>query len=436
MIKNDITKWIEAQRDLVNVRIIRIPFKDLIKWRYNESTGFIEHESGGFFKIEGIKVKTTFGYVKEWDQPIINQSEIGYLGFIVKKFDNEYKFLVQAKIEPGNINFVQLSPTIQATRSNFTQLHGGRKPDYLEYFTNPNKKVLVDQLQSEQSERFLKKRNRNIIIEISGDIEVKRNFIWLSLSDLKEAIKLDNVVNMDSRTVLSSIDHMLLFKFYGNRFNENNMFTKSLLAEKNTQYSFTELKSWFTELKFKYNLGYYKKSLKNLNDWNFIDSEIASTNHNFKVIFADITISSREVANWAQPLMEAVEEAMFVFIVAKIKGVIHFLMQAKLEAGCLDKFELAPTIQCYNSEVNTPYFDILKSKSHKIIHESWQSEEGGRFFREQNKNMIIKIDDYKKCEPIPQNYRWMTLSQIYRFMEFNNFINIQARSILSTIDYR
>ena len=41
---------------------------------------------------------------------------------------------MQAKIEPGNINKIQLSPTIQATKSNFTQKHGGRKTELFGIF--------------------------------------------------------------------------------------------------------------------------------------------------------------------------------------------------------------------------------------------------------------------------------------------------------------
>mgnify|MGYP000674128209 CR=1 FL=1 len=94
---------------------------------------------------------------------------------------------MQAKIEPGNLNIVQLSPTLQATRSNYTRVHGGKSPNYLEYFNGEKEVyVLVDQLQSEQGARFLHKRNRNIIVEINEDeeISVKDGFIWgISWSD-------------------------------------------------------------------------------------------------------------------------------------------------------------------------------------------------------------------------------------------------------------
>jgi len=151
-------------------------------------------------------VKTNYGNLSEWEQPIINQPEIGYLGFITKEFDGILHFLVQAKIEPGNVNNVQLSPTLQATRSNYTQVHNGKAPRYLEYFRDRNRcTVLLDQLQSEQGARFLHKRNRNIIVQTEENVEIHDDFIWLTLGQIKKLIQYDNLVNMDTRTVISGI---------------------------------------------------------------------------------------------------------------------------------------------------------------------------------------------------------------------------------------
>jgi len=156
--------WIEERRNSVYVNVTLVPFHKLEKWGFHPETGNLQHESGKFFSIEGIEVKTNWGPVSTWSQPIINQPEIGFLGIITKKINGILHFLMQAKIEPGNINCVQLSPTLQATKSNYSRVHKGKLPLYLEYF-NGEKKVtlLMDQLQSEQGSRFLKKRNRNVI---------------------------------------------------------------------------------------------------------------------------------------------------------------------------------------------------------------------------------------------------------------------------------
>jgi oxidase EvaA len=64
-----------------------------------------------------------------------------------------------------------------------------------------------------------------------------------------------------------------------------------------------------------------------------------------------------------------------------------------------------------------------------------QSEEGGRFYREQNRNMLLKVG-YDFPVDAPDNYRWMTLNQLFSFLKFNNFLNIQARSLLSVLSFK
>jgi len=40
-------------------------------------------------------------------------------------------------------------------------------------------------------------------------------------------------------------------------------------------------------------------------------------------------------------LVKSAQEGIFAFLVKEIKGVLHFLVQAKLESGNFDKIELA-----------------------------------------------------------------------------------------------
>jgi oxidase EvaA len=62
------------------------------------------------------------------------------------------------------------------------------------------------------------------------------------------------------------------------------------------------------------------------------------------------------------------------------------------------------------------------------------SEEGGRFFREQNRNLIVFAKDEIPVE-LPPNFIWMTLNQLFTFIKFNNYLNIQARSLISSISF-
>jgi oxidase EvaA len=120
---------------------------------------------------------------------------------------------------------------------------------------------------------------------------------------------------------------------------------------------------------------------------------------------------------------------------------LHFALQAKLECGNFDIIEFAPTVQCltgnyrnYNSS-DIPYLDyVLNIDKQKIILDNLQSEEGGRFYKEQNRNMIVVAGD-EISDILPENYIWMTLNQLNAFIKFNNYLNIQARSLIAAISF-
>src|SRR5258708_1884479 len=195
--------WSERARSN-RFNVTPIPFDELDSWRFDPDTGNLSHSSGRFFTIEGLHVRSDYGPVGEWSQPCINQPEIGILGIIVKSFDGVPHCLMQAKMEPGNVNTLQLSPTVQATRSNYTRVHGGSRTRYLEYFAGPGRgRVLVDVLQSEQGSWFYRKRNRNMVVEVTGALPLHEDFCWLPLRQVLDLLHVDNLVNMDARTVLS-----------------------------------------------------------------------------------------------------------------------------------------------------------------------------------------------------------------------------------------
>lgn len=444
-----IMNWLLDIKMCTTTKIEKIDLNSLREWTFADTYSKLIHNSGKFFSIEGINVKTNWGEISEWEQPIINQPEIGYLGFIVKEFNGILHFLMQAKVEPGNINTLQLSPTLQATKSNYLQVHKGKKPDYLEYFAKADSKdIILDQLQSEQGARFLKKRNRNIIIKVDEDIHLLNNFIWVSLRQIKKLLQYSNIVNMDTRTVISGIsffnhriDVEIAKKTVKGVVNSTNPFFYSAMDFDNALFSIDAIIAFLTRLKCSYDLEITKISLSRIKNWRITEKDIShEDNKFFKVIATNIEISGREVKSWQQPMIEPAQEGIIAIICKKINGVIHFLLQGKLECGNFDIIELAPTVQCLTGNYkqtpknSLPYLDfVLSAKKEQIILESYQSEEGGRFFREQNKNMILLVGDEFPIET-PDNFIWLTLNQINYFMKFNNIFNIQVRSIISMID--
>jgi len=447
----EFNEWFGQRRIANKFLVTKIPLSDLQDWHIEPETGNLAHKSGRFFRIEGVNVKTNFGPTHQWMQPIINQPEIGILGFITKKINGLLHFLVQAKMEPGNINILQLSPTVQATRSNYTQVHGGNRPPYLDYFIDRSKaRVLVDQLQSEQGSRFLRKRNRNIIVEVEemAQLEILQDYCWLTLGQLFELMSVDNLVNMDSRTVLSCIrftsgadycrkDNATMME---TNFCES-VYVSTIASDDMAINDMDDLISWVTHMKTYFELSATCIPLKNVENWLFDGVQIRhKSGKYFSVVGVDVHASNREVASWQQPLIESSKGGVLAFICQKKKGVLHFLVQARVEPGNFDCIEMAPTLQCtptnydaHHPESFPPYFDeVINAQPEQIRYSSIQSEEGGRFYHDQNRYMVVEIGSNTELALL-DNYMWMTISQIKEFIRFNNYFNIEARSLISCL---
>lgn len=103
---------------------------------------------------------------------------------------------------------------------------------------------------------------------------------------------------------------------------------------------------------------------------------------------------------------------------------------------------MAPTVQCLTgnyrrgfNEYTIPYIEyFVDAKQENIWYSAFQSEEGGRFFKEQNLNIIVEVGDEFPIE-VQDNYCWMTLNQMLNFVSYNNYLNIAARSLLSAVSF-
>jgi oxidase EvaA len=430
----DILKWIEKRRNAVNYKIRKIDIRKLKGWTFDENE--IRHDSGKFFQIKFLRCELNG---EKWDQPIINQPEIGILGFITKEINGVLHFLVQAKIEPGNINIVQLSPTVQSTKSNFTKVHGGALTPFVDYFLDGNSIILVDQLQSEQGSRFNQKRNRNIIIETNEDLK-HENYIWLTLGDLVSMTKYANTVNMDSRTIISCI-HFGSYDFenyeiaYYMGLNNQSPWLDSIIRRDVYQHSIPEILSKITEFKFRREFSREIITLDQCQDWSYTDGMIRHKDEKyFDIVGYNIFIENRESSEWTQPMVRPSDEGICCFFAKKIDGVYHLLVQFKDEIGSFDGVEMAPTIQASGENLRSSiHYDTYKKliKTDKVLMNIMQSEEGGRFYKEQNRNIIIDVTDEEVTENC--NYFWMTVHQIKTFLQYNNYVNIQTRSIISSL---
>ncbi|GHE13887.1 NDP-hexose 2,3-dehydratase family protein [Streptomyces alanosinicus] len=426
--------WLDERRRKHSQEVRRTTFADLSGWHFTPDTGDLEHHSGRFFAVRGLRVRTDFGPVPQWHQPIIRQPEIGILGVVVREINGVLHCLMQAKTEPGNVNGVQLSPTVQATKSNYTRVHGGSPVPYLDCFREPQARghrVLADVLQSEQGSWFFCKRNRNMIVEVGPEVEAGEDFCWLTLRQINALLHYENLVNMDARTVLSCLPDWQ----HG--------------AGRQTPgiHSDTAVRSWITTQQSEREAGAELLPLREVwgRGWYRAEDRISHERGLFfSIVPVDVVSNRREVASWSQPLLEPHGTGVAALLVRRIDGVLHCLMHARAEPGYLDVIELGPTVQCTpENYAHLPpaarplFLDLIQgARPEQVWFDTVLSEEGGRFLNAQNRYLIIEADDSvpaDACADVPDVYQWVTLRQLGELLKYSHYVNMQARTLVAAL---
>ncbi len=417
MINNNFNKWFKLQKknQKINVRIKKL--NNLDNWNFKEDS--IYHKSRKFFKIIAIDVKSNL-HRQNWDQPIIVQKELGILGII--KDSKKKKYLLQAKLEPGNKNKLQLSPTVQATKSNYTRVHGGKKIPYLNFFLR-KKNFFISQ--SEQGYRYLFKFNNNSLIKVDQKIKILKNYYWLDRSEIKSLINKKSILNMDTISVFSSF-----------------ISTENIDTPLNT---ISSINKWFKHKDKLYKMKIKIKSLTKLRDWDVKNEKIVHKNNNhFSVIGINIRTNKREILEWDQPIIKGKNLAFVGYLIKKFNGTNHYLCRYNKKPG-LKSSTLSCTVNTsnlnsYKKNKNLTIFqkNILKNlfmnkkQRYKKLYDNILSDEGGRFFNCEIRYKALEINDSFKIK-IPQNYIWISQNQMIEMIKKKK-IDIEARLLFACIN--
>ncbi len=421
----NINEWITSRKKDFFFKVKKKKLSKLKKWHITSNK--IYHTSKKFFQVIGVRLKSNFHKNKNWDQPLIFQNEIGILGIVRRNNKGIFQYLMQAKMEPGNLNKLQLSPTVQATKSNFTRVHSGKKVKYLNFFKNIKKKqILVNSIQSEQGSRYLFKFNRNMIVNVNTKIKPDPNYIWLSKIEISKLIKKNNLLNMDSISVLSCAIKKNIYDLP-----ENNL---------------KKIQDWFYTVKKKYFIKRKIIPISKIRNWKFDKKSIFHKNKkHFSVIGIKIETDSREVKEWEQPIIYERRLGLSGFLMKEINSTYHYLVSFSLKAG-LKYPGLSCTVRTSNIEdslKNHNHADLMKhylkryfinNKSGKIKYNKIHSDEGGRFYHSQNKYVVVQIDKNEKIKT-NNNYMWMSHNQVLHFIKKGIF-NIDARLLFACFNMK
>lgn len=429
--ENFVTWWDERRR-AIRLTATPIPFTDLDQWHFSPSGGDLVHASGRFFTVTGLRRYEAGAAVQ--DQPVISQPEIGVLGILVKRFGGVPHALMQAKAEPGNFGSVQLSPTVQATRSNYMRVHRGAATRHLEHFTGSTRgRVLMDSLQSEQGAWFWHKRNRNMVVETADDVAAHPDYHWVAVDDLRRLLRADHLVNMDARSVLAGAPVFRPPAVSGDPFVQ--ALARSYLDPDAGRHDEQEVRSWINDAKSRCAWSARLLPLCEVGGWTRTALELADdAGRDFRIIAVRVSADNREVADWTQPLLAPRERGLAVFVVRVVDGTLHLLVQARPEPGLRDLLELAPTVHRHHAFEPSGPFDALalNADPDRVLYDAEHSEEGGRFHHAVTRYRVVDAGTDVPLD-LPEDFRWLTVRQLQGLASHGYHVNVEARSLLACL---
>ena len=71
-------------------------------------------------------------------------------------------------------------------------------------------------------------------------------------------------------------------------------------------------------------------------------------------------------------------------------------------------------------------------KKENVLIDVILSEEGGRFYHEENRNVVVNIPNDMDIKA--DGYFWVDLKTLYRLTQINNCLNIQLRNLMSLLE--
>ena len=157
----------------------------------------------------------------------------------------------------------------------------------------------------------------------------------------------------------------------------------------------------------------------------------------FVVAGKKIEVVGREVSRWSQPFIQPINKGVNAIFVDWKYEKLRCLIQFKGEWGLEDGVGIGPTIQTSNAvkkdKSESVVYEELEKKHNNILFDALQSEEGGRFYREENRNVILETDLDELRKGIGDNYMILDYEDIISLTKKGGIINVQLRSLMACL---
>jgi oxidase EvaA len=391
--------------------------------------GAFEHRTGRFFRVIGVRSEAE-------EHIMLDQPEIGVLAFLVTQDDRgEAKFLTQWKAEPGNIGLIQAAPTVQATRSNIDRAHGGRATVLLDEVLSPQFRV-ADAYGSEQGDRFLAKMNRNVMCLIPFDdahalTPELPEYFWASQDQIAAMLRSDYRINTDARSVIVSSPWNLLLPASGPLF--HSLIEQTGIPEESFLRSIDDrdvsrilTASNALERLHRETPLAEQVPLDSLQRFATLEDGIIADDGRPVMSWFDVTLPSREIRRWCQPLLEQKSGGYCTLVMANADGRILLGLRPTIEPGWTHG-EFGPTFQC----AAAPSQRGALPAGVRIVAAVNQSDEGGRFYRSCVRYELAYFAH--ETERLGEGLVWLTLGEVEDITRRGQLTTNELRSCLSLL---
>ena len=186
-----------------------------------------------------------------------------------------------------------------------------------------------------------------------------------------------------------------------------------------------------------------KIPLKNLKDW--FSEKNGNVFHKSKQFFSiqgvkTVNAYNREVKDWDQPLLFQKHGGVLAILVRERKDVIEFLLNARREPGDgKGELKLCPSFSATQSNMNlahggkkTELTNLIVNNQNTIC-KTVHYEEGARFWKKPNQNILIFLSKKQEKKIRGNNFIWLNLSQIKKLNLKKGILNPFVKTILFMI---
>jgi len=411
--------WLDEVNGAARLALKRVKLADSDGWRLDD--GVLRSETGRYFSVRGLQA-APHGGEPVFTGPMIDQREVGRLGFLVRPDGRRVEWLLQAKTEPGSHAPTQIAPSIQATPSNFQQVHHGEPTQFLELFRRPVASLSHGPF-SEQGSRFLWKFNRNQVVALpagaSPEPEGDRRWRWAGAAQVRAMLGLSHRVNTDARSVIATAPWALLCDsrlLFGAR-----VLTRSYSGA--VERRFAARKGMLKNRRVDWSLV----GLDRLPGWTLNEYGLADPEGRESVVCYRVRVQGREVGAWAQPFLTDPGLVRHGLAVRVRRGALQVHVRPYGEPGFGGRVELGPSVQA-------PYAapkgaDAVVGEAAQVLCDIEQSDEGGRFFDARAAYTVALVDDAVDLD----GGAWLTLGELERVARTPGLCTNELRTFVSMI---